>query len=58
MQKKIFDKSIISNEKVNLHFSLSKAFENIGNIKKSISHLEAGNELKNSLIMIKCSFQE
>ena len=50
MQKKIFDKSIISNEKVNLHFSLSKAFENIGNIKKSISHLEAGNELKNSLI--------
>ena len=50
MQKKIFDKSIISNEKVNLHFSLSKAFENIGNIKKSIFHLEAGNELKNSLI--------
>ena len=50
MQKKIFDKNINSNEKVNLHFSLSKAFENIGNIEKSIFHLEAGNDLKNSLI--------
>ena len=50
MQRKILNKNIASNEKVNLHFSLSKAFENIGNIEESISHLEEGNKLKNSLI--------
>ena len=50
MQRKIFDKNITSNERVNLHFSIAKAFENIGNIKKSVSHFEAGNELKNNII--------
>tara|TARA_B100001057_G_scaffold369431_1_gene373042 strand:- start:729 stop:2279 length:1551 start_codon:yes stop_codon:yes gene_type:complete len=49
--KEKLDTDLIKNfEKVDIYFSLSKAEEDIGNIKESIKYLLKGNKLKSDLI--------
>jgi len=50
MKKDIFNDKISKANKVYLHFAIAKAYEDIGNLNKTIEHLEKGNNAKRSLI--------
>ena len=49
MSEKLNSQDLTENSKIDLYFSLSKAFEDCGNFEKSYSHLELGNKLKNKI---------
>ena len=47
MIKKLESRDLTDDSKINLHFSLSKAFEDFNNFDKSYFYLKKGNDLKN-----------
>jgi Flp pilus assembly protein TadD len=51
MQKKILNKDLGDNQKIYLHFSLSKSFEDILDYEKSFTHMELGNKIKRKSIV-------
>jgi tetratricopeptide (TPR) repeat protein len=50
MKEKIVNTDLNKNQKLTLHFSLAKAYEDIGDLEKSYNELEAGNSLKRETI--------
>ena len=46
MEKKILSKDLTDNQKFNLHFALSKAYEDIFNYEKAFNHMQSGNNIK------------
>jgi len=50
MEKLIINKNLMDEEKIDLNFALGKAYEDLGNFKKSFTYLEQGNLLKKNKI--------
>lgn len=50
MEKKIKNKSLKDVQKIDLHFSLGKAYEDIKDYKKSFNNYKLGNEIKRNSI--------
>ena len=50
MESKIQDKSLDNFQKIQLYFALGKAYEDIGNYKKSFENYKLGNKLKREAI--------
>ncbi len=51
------DKTLKSEQLIDLHFALGKAYEDIGNYEKSFENLEKGNKLKKTKINYKINNQ-
>ena len=49
MLKKITNKELNDDSKINLNFALGKAYEDLSDFKKSFFYLEEGNKIKNTL---------
>ena len=50
MKSKIVTADLNKNQKLNLHFALAKAYEDIGNLDQSYVELEAGNLLRREIV--------
>ena len=46
MEEKILNKDLNDKQKFNLHFALSKAYEDIFNYEKAFNHMQLGNKIK------------
>ena len=50
MEKKLSEGKLNNKQKIDLNFSLSKAYEDIGIFEKSFQHMTAGNNIKRKII--------
>ena len=51
MQKKILNKDLNDTQKYNLHFALSKAYEDTLDYDKAFDHMKLGNKFKSSIFI-------
>ena len=58
MKEKINDKDLHSQEKIDLYFALSKAYEDLGKIEDCFNLLKEGNNLKRDNVNFNLKFEE